>query len=134
MVVALELSDAEASQMAPDEFGNAQEWRTPFDIISDSSDFHPALKRSMRDYVKLCRFRELEALLLGGNGDADGACVPAVPDHPLPPHMQQLPPSASTTSTPLSDAELLAKVRSYFQYHRFISQNDTEPVQCKETL
>ena len=120
--------------MAPDEFGNAQEWLSPAEIVADHSEFHPALKRSMQDYIKLCRFRELEALLLDG-GNGEGANVPAVPDHPLPPQMQQPPAAASTGgATSLSDAELLAKVRSYFQYHRFISQNDTEPVQCKETL
>lgn len=143
VVVTLALTAAEKARIVPDEF-EQRAWVTPQEIL-DGPDYHPALKRSCQDYVKLQRFRELDQLLLG-KGEKEAAVV--VPPHPLPAYMaassspSSSPSSsssaavapASTDSSALTDAELLAKVRSYFQYHRFISQRDTENVPCKETL
>ena len=125
VVGGLELSAAEVAAMAPHEFefgaAAAQAWIAPSDILAGK--YHPALKRTVQDYIKLCKFKELEALLLGGD-------ITAVPPHPLPPHMAAATPSSPL---PLSDAALLEKARAFFQYHRFIAQNDTQTVQCEET-
>jgi ADP-ribose pyrophosphatase YjhB (NUDIX family) len=138
VVVALELTDEEAALVAArahEEYGEAHQWVAPNDVLDPAADYHPALVRSMQDYIKLKRFQQLDALLLDDGGSGVGQLVPSVPAHPLPPHL------SSSTATepvdasqqPLSDAQLLARVREYFAYHRYISAKDTEPVPCKET-
>jgi hypothetical protein len=137
VVVALELTDEEAAliaERAHDEYGEAHAWVAPNAVLDPAADYHPALVRSMQDYIKLKRFQELDALLLGGGL---GQSVPSVPAHPLPPHLSSSTaasePAEAASQQPLTDAQLLARVREYFAYHRYISAKDTEPVACKET-
>ncbi len=134
-ISALELTEAEVGAIsAAHEYGEAQEWKTIAHVLQPDSEYHPALRRALQDYIQQCRFRQLDALLLGG-GAANPSAVQPVPAHPLPAALANEDTSqvASDSSTPLTDTQLLVKVRSFFAYHRHISQHDTELVSCKET-
>jgi len=137
VVVALELTDDEvASIRTEDEYGQEAErtaWRAISEVLDPAQEFHPALVRSVQDYVKLRRFQQLEALLLGTEA---GQPIPSVPEHPLPLQMAAAGATAAcsaSTDAPLSDAQLLARVREYFLYSRCVAAQDTESVPCKET-
>lgn len=123
----MELSDDELNALKPDEF-EIHSWVTPNEILI--GDYHPALKRSMQDYIQLKRLQELDALVIGGER------LSLAPQHPLPDGSTSTAPSAATpaaSSAPITDAEIVAACRQFLQYRRFISQNDTDTVPCKET-
>lgn len=124
-VVTIDLSDAEVAALQAHEFGEASQWVEPAEVLDVARGYHAALQRSMSDYIKLRRFQQLDALLLGGN-------VAGVPEHPAPAGCAK-PLTAGAEATKLSDAELLEQVRAFFQYQRFISANDTQTIQCPET-
>jgi hypothetical protein len=126
VVVSLALTSSEVAAIVPDEFEH-REWMSPAEILT--GDFHPALKRSMQDYVQLQRFKELDALLL------EGRRVKLAPEHPISDAMKALSsPAEASADAPITDAEMVAACRQFLQYHRFISQKDTESIPCKETL
>ena len=125
VVVSMELTGDEVAAIKADEF-ELREWRAPYDILS--GDFHPALKRSMQDYIKLLKLKELDSLLLRGER------LKLTPLHPLPDEMISSPTSSSTFSSNASvtDAEMVEACRQFLKYHRFISKNDTESISCEE--
>ena len=125
-VVTLDLSDAEVAALKPHEFGEASQWVEPAEVLDVARGYHAALQRSMSDYIKLKRFQQLDALLLGG------VPVAGVPEHPAPAGAAK-PLAAGADAAKLSDAQLLEQVRAFFQYQRFISANDTQTIQCPET-
>lgn len=127
VVVSLALTADEVAAIVPDEF-EQREWRTPNEILT--GDFHPALKRSMQDYVKLQRIKELDALLL------EGKRVKLAPEHPVPAPMQSSTSAGAAIdpAAPITDTEMVAACRQFLQYQRYISQNDTQAIACKEVL